>query len=43
MVKTFPDLSGNTIKKDLQLLVQQQMISKTGEKKGTVYMKLINK
>lgn len=43
IVKGFPDLSIHTIKKDLQLLVQQQMISKAGEKKGTVYMKLINK
>jgi predicted HTH transcriptional regulator len=36
-------MSIHTIKKDLQLLVQQQMISKAGEKKGTVYVKLINK
>lgn len=43
MVKTFPDLSVNTIKKDLQLLVQQKMISKVGEKKGTVYIKRIEK
>lgn len=41
IVKGFPDLSIHTIKKDLQLLVQQQMISKAGEKKGTVYVKLI--
>jgi Fic family protein len=43
IVKGFPDISIHTIKKDLQLLVQQQMISKAGEKKGTVYVKLINK
>jgi Fic family protein len=43
IVKGFPGISIHTIKKDLQLLVQQQMISKTGEKKGTVYVKLINK
>ena len=39
----FPAISIHTIKKDLQLLVQQQMISKAGEKKGTVYVKLTNK
>lgn len=43
IVKGFPGLSIHTIKKDLQLLVQQQMISKAGEKKGTVYMKLMSK
>lgn len=43
IVKGFPELSIHTIKKDLQLLVQQKMISKAGEKKGTVYIKLINK
>lgn len=41
VVKGFPDISIHTIKKDLQLLVQQQMISKAGEKKGTVYIKLM--
>jgi len=37
--KAFPETSINTIKKDIQLLVQQKMIGKAGEKKGTVYMK----
>ncbi len=41
IAKAHPTISINTIKKDLQLLVQQQMISKAGEKKGTVYMKII--
>ena len=40
VAKAFPDASINTIKKDIQLLVQQKMISKAGEKKGTVYMKV---
>ncbi len=43
IAKAYPDLSIHTIKKDLQLLVQHKMISKSGEKKGTVYIKPINK
>ena len=43
VVKAFPLLSIHTIKKDLQLLVQQQTISKVGQKKGTIYLKLTNK
>ena len=39
LVKGFPEVSIHTIKKDLQLLVQQQKISKAGEKKGTIYLK----
>jgi Fic family protein len=42
IAKRFPDLSIHTIKKDMQLLVQQQMISKAGEKKGTVYLKRLS-
>ena len=41
IARGFPGISVHTIKKDLQLLVQQQKISKAGEKKGTVYMQLI--
>jgi Fic family protein len=41
IAKAHPDVSINTLKKDVQLLVQQQIISKAGEKKGTVYIKRI--
>lgn len=39
IAKAFPEISINTIKKDIHLLVHQQMIGKIGEKKGTIYVK----
>ncbi|MBS1578282.1 MAG: Fic family protein [Bacteroidetes bacterium] len=41
VAKANPHVSINTLKKDLQLLVQQQVLSKVGEKKGTVYIKRV--
>lgn len=37
LAERFPDLSPNTIKKDLQLMVKEGMLEKAGRNKGTVY------
>ncbi len=36
--KNFPDISINTLKKDLQYLVKNKIITKVGERKATIYM-----
>jgi Fic family protein len=35
--KKFPKLNGNTLKKDLQILVAEKYLEKIGEKRGSVY------
>ena len=36
--KQFPDISRNTIKKDLQYLKNEKFIDQMGQNKGTVYV-----
>jgi predicted HTH transcriptional regulator len=38
LVKSMPEISINTLKKDLQYMKTEQIIKSVGERKGTVYI-----